>query len=142
MRIIEKLIEEKFDNFWLQFVEEVVFFRNRILEKIASAPNDRKMTLNATRPKVPYICWPASPKFHSVLLYGRSFSSSWVFLCFSFSIGYNGEFEIFEKKIGNSKHQKSQTYCEDHWEENLGQVSKLFFLENFTPIVSHINENE
>ena len=47
---------------------------------------------------------------------------------FDFSIGYNGEFAIFEKKslkIRNSKFQKSQTqFCEDHWEENSGQVSK------------------
>ncbi len=45
---------------------------------------------------------------------------------FYFSIGYNGEFAIFEKnwlKIRNLKFQKSQIYfCEYHWEENSGQV--------------------
>ncbi len=44
-------------------------------------------------------------------------------------MGYNGEFEVFEKKkslkIGNLKFQKPQTYfCEDHWEENSGKVSE------------------
>ncbi len=34
---------------------------------------------------------PASPKFHSVFLYDRSFSDNWGL------IGYNGEFEISEK---------------------------------------------
>ena len=49
---------------------------------------------------------------------------------FDFSISYNGEFEIFNKKKivknRNSKFQNSQTYfCEDHPEENSGKVSKL-----------------
>ncbi len=47
---------------------------------------------------------------------------------FYFSIGYNGKIAILEKislKIRNSKFKKSQTYfCEGHWEENSGQVSK------------------
>ncbi len=47
---------------------------------------------------------------------------------FDFSIGYNGEFDIFGKKslkIKNSKFQKSKKqFCEDLWKENSGQVSK------------------
>ncbi len=70
---------------------------------------------------------PTSPKFHSVLLYDRSFFQ--IIEVFGFSIGYNGEFEIFKKKslkIGNSKFKKSQTYfCEDHWEENSGKVESF-----------------
>ncbi len=52
---IEKIIHVKFDKFWLRLVEEVAFFGNRIFGKI-SATDDPKMTLNATRPKGPYIC--------------------------------------------------------------------------------------
>ena len=36
---------------------------------------------------------------------------------FDFSIGYNGELKI--SKIPNKTY-----FCEDHWEENSGQVSK------------------
>ena len=49
------------------------------LWKIESAPNDLKMTLNATRSKGPYICWTTSPKFHSVLFYDRLFTDNWGF---------------------------------------------------------------
>ena len=45
-----------------------------------------------------------SPVLHSILLYGRLYFN--IVEVFGFFIGYNGEFEIFEKKsikIGNSK---------------------------------------
>ena len=49
-RTIEKKTQDKFDKFSLQFEEAV---RS---EKIASAMNDLKMLLNATRPNIPHIC--------------------------------------------------------------------------------------
>ncbi len=54
-------------------------------------------------------------------------------------------------KSGNSKFQKSPMYfAEHHWEENSGQVGKFLtaiclkrgVFEMFTPIGSHVNENE
>ncbi len=45
---------------------------------------------------------PTSPKFHSVLLYDRSFSSQ-IIEVLDFCIVYNGEFEIVEKKSLNRK---------------------------------------
>ena len=63
------------------------------------------------------------PKFRSVLHYERSLPDD---LSFDFSIGYNGKFEIFEKKIVNNRKLKiskiPNVFCEDHWEKNLGQV--------------------
>ncbi len=53
------IIQEFFDKFWLRSVEEAVFFFVRLFvclkSHFESAPNDPKMTLNAKRPKVPYI---------------------------------------------------------------------------------------
>ena len=48
---IERIIQENFDKFRLWIVEKSI--------KIARAPNDLKMTLNARRPKIPHIhvCW-------------------------------------------------------------------------------------
>ena len=121
----EKIIQEKFDTFWLRLVEEVVFLANHIFRKIhASAPNDLKMTLNAIGQRYPtYVeLLSASPKFHSVLLYhDRSFSRSLRFFIFPQATVVS--FEIFENKslkIANSKF-KTQ-FCEDHWEANSGKV--------------------
>ena len=47
MRTIEKIIQDKFDKFWLQFVGKVVFLGNRIFGKVTSAPNEPKMTLTS-----------------------------------------------------------------------------------------------
>ncbi len=78
------------------------------LRKIETAPNKLKMTLNATRPKISlyYVeLLPVNPKFHAFLLYDRSFPRSSRF--FIFSIGYNGEFGIFEKKIVKNRKLKN-----------------------------------
>ncbi len=49
---------------------------------------------------------------------------------FDFSIGYNGEFEFFGKKIVKDRKLKiskiPNVVCENHWWENSGQVSKKF----------------
>ncbi len=62
-----------------------------------------------------------SPKFYSVLLQGRSFSQ--IIALFDFSIGYNGQFDIVEQKF--VRNWKLKFLCEDHWEQNSGQVWKL-----------------
>ncbi len=67
----DKIIQEKFDKYRLQFVKEVAFLGKAFYfrKKISSAPNDLKMTLNSTRPNVPYVCWTTnqesqiSPRF-------------------------------------------------------------------------------
>ncbi len=81
------------------------------LRKIASAPNDLKMTLNAKMPKVPLICWITAHESQISLRFGLRSLFFQIIEVFYFSIGYNGEFAIFEKKalkIRNSKFQKSQ----------------------------------
>ncbi len=87
------------------------------------------MTLNTKRPKVLYICWISTHESQISLGFALRSLVFQIIEVFDFSIGYNGEFEIFEKKsfkIGNSKFKKSPTYFyEDHWEENSGQLSKL-----------------
>ncbi len=74
-------------------------FFNRIFWKIASALNDPHMTLNATRPKVPYICWPIAHESQISLCFALLSLAFQIIEVFDFSIGYNSEFEIFEKKI-------------------------------------------
>ncbi len=83
------------------------------------------MTLNTKRAKVPYICLSTTHESKISLRFALRSLVFQIIEVFDFSIGYNGEFAIFEKKslkIRNSKFQKSQTYvCEDHWEENSGR---------------------
>ncbi len=47
-------MQEKLDKFRQRFVEEVVF-GTRVFGKIARAPHDPQITLNATKSKVPHI---------------------------------------------------------------------------------------
>ncbi len=63
-----------------------------------SALNDLKMTLNATWPKVPHLCWTTT---HDAQISFRFALKSLVFQIiefFYFSTGYSGEFEILKKK--------------------------------------------
>ncbi len=53
----EKIIQEKFDKYWLQICRRSSIFWKSYFQSITSAPNDPKVTLNATRRKAPYICW-------------------------------------------------------------------------------------
>ncbi len=81
------------------------------LRNIESAPNDLKMTLNATRPKIPHIYWTTTRESQISLRFALRSLVFQIIEVLDFSIGYNGEFEIFEKqikslKIGNSKFQK------------------------------------
>ncbi len=75
VRTNKKIIQEELDKCWLRFVEKV-FLEIVFSGKIASAPNDIKATLNATRQRYPiYVeLLLTTPKFHPVLLYDRLFS--------------------------------------------------------------------
>ena len=88
--------------------------------------NDLKMTLKAKRTKWPLYVEQVTKGSQVSLRFALRSHVFQIIEVFYFS---NGEFASFEKnslKIRNSKFQKSQTYfCEDHWEENSGQVSKL-----------------
>ncbi len=95
--------------------------------------NGPKMPLNAARQQVLQIRWtttcdpqflsrfsPRSPIFQITEVFGFSIG---------YNPGYNGKFEIFEKKktlkIRKSKFQKSpMQFCEDQREENSGEVWK------------------
>ena len=64
------------------------------------------MTLNATRPKVPHICWSTTREAQISLRFALWSFVFQIIEVFDFSIGDNGEFEIFGKKslkIGNLK---------------------------------------
>ncbi len=87
-----------------------------------------KMTLKVTRSNVHHMC---TISIHESLISHHFALRSLVFQIidiYGFSIAYNGEFEILEKKnvkIGNSKFQIFQTsFWEDQWQENSGQVWK------------------
>ena len=107
-------------------MEEVLCFGNRIFGKIASAPNDPKMTLKAKMPNVSYTCKKTTRKSQISIRFTLRSLVFQIIEVFDISIGYNDEIEIFEKKslqMSNSKFQKSQTqFCVDHWEENSGKV--------------------
>ncbi len=76
------------------------------LRKIASAPNDPKMTLNAKRPKVPLICSISTHESQISLRFALRSLVYQIIEVFDFSIGYNyGEFEIFKKKKKSVKNQ-------------------------------------
>ena len=66
-------------------------------KKIASAPNDLKMILNAKKPKVPYICWSTPHESQISLRFAVRSLVFQIIDVFDFSIGYNGEFKILEK---------------------------------------------
>ncbi len=71
-----------------------------------------QVTLNATRPKIPHICWSIVCEFQISPRFALRSLAFHIIKVFGFSIGYNGEFEIFEKKwlkIRNSKFQISQS---------------------------------
>ncbi len=120
VRTIEKIIQQK-------FVEEVVFLENRIFGNIVSAPNDPKITLTDTRQKLSCICWTINHDSEISLRFALRSLAFQIFEVFDFSIGYNGEAEIFEKdslKIRKSKFQKyPMQFCEDQCEENSAPVS-------------------
>ncbi len=86
--------------------------------------NDPEMTVNAKRPNVPYICWTTTHESQISPCFALRSLVLQIIEVFYFSIGYNGDLEIFETqwlKIGNAKPQKSGTYfCDEHCEENSG----------------------
>ncbi len=53
---------------------------------------------------------------------------------FEFYIGYNGEFDIFEKKIVKNQRIKISKIAEKKFQKKS--------IEVFTPLWSHVNENE
>ncbi len=80
------------------------------LRKIESATNDPNMTLNATRPKIRHIYLTTVHESQILVRFALRWLILQIIEVFGFSIGYKGEFEIFEKKkklkIGNSKISK------------------------------------
>ncbi len=113
------------------------------------------MTLNSTRPKVPYICCITPCESKLSLRFTLQYLVFQIIEVFGFPIGYRGEFQLFEKKktlkIENSKFQKSPMCLgEERWEENFKKVGKLLpaicrrtgVLETFTPIASNLYEDE
>ncbi len=97
----------KFDKFRLQFVEEVVLWKLHF-RKLTSAPNYTKVTLNATRPKVPHICWTTVRESQRSRVFALR---SLVIQIIRFLHRENLKFSIKKryqsKEIGNSKCQKS-----------------------------------
>ena len=61
--------------------------------------NDPKMALYATRGKVPYICLTITHKPQILLRFALQSLVFQIIEAFDFSIGYNGEFINFKKKI-------------------------------------------
>ncbi len=120
MRAIEKKIQEKFDTSWLRFVEVVFFFKS-LFRKNASAPNDPKMTLNAIRPKVPYMCWTTtyeSQTFSPFCSTIAPFLDNWGFW---YSHRLQWWIWNFRNKIVKNRKVKiskiPSALCENHWEE-------------------------
>ncbi len=60
------------------------------LPKIKSAPNDLKMTLDATRPKVSHICWNTTRKSQISLRFALQSRVFQIIEVFDLPIGYNG----------------------------------------------------
>ena len=124
------------------------------LRKIESAPNDLKMTLNSTRPKVPHISWITTRQSHISLRFALRSLVIKIIEVFDFSIGYNGYIWIFRKKIVKNRKLKIskipnvvlweplgriQDKFENLWLRFVGGVA--FWNFNF-PIGSHVNENK
>ncbi len=55
------------------------------------------MTFKAKMPKVPYIFWITTHESQILLRFALRSLIFHIIEVFDFSIGYNGEFEIFEK---------------------------------------------
>ena len=99
-----------------------------------------------------YMLLSVSPKYHSVLLYVRSFSRQIAeFLVSPYSTMVNLKFQTKSLKSGKSKFRNSKQFCEDHWEENSFSRSWKTFgcdlheewrLENFVPMGSHVNKTK
>ncbi len=86
------------------------------ITKIANAPSDPKMTLNVTRTLYMYRQYPWVPNCTPFCSMITCFPYKWFF---GFSIGNNGEFEIFENKI--VKNQQTQHFKNPQlFEDNLG----------------------
>ena len=67
------------------------------------------MTLNAERPKVPYISWITTHDSKISLHVALQLLVFQIIKVFDFSIGYNGELEIFEKKFAKNQELKIST---------------------------------
>ncbi len=103
------------------------------LWKVESAPNDLKMTLNATRSKVPRIFWTTTHESQISLRFALRSLVFQIIEVLDISICYNGELDTIEKKtslkLRNSKFLWGPflvlKFLWGPLGENSGQVSKL-----------------
>ncbi len=94
---------------------------------MASAPNDRKMTLNGTRSKVPHVCPTNAHESHNFTPFRSTlarFPYNWGF---SFPLRYNNELEIFEK-IYNRQLKISNLHTVVVWEPLSGRWGQVWNL--------------
>ncbi len=92
------------------------YSENRILAKIASAPDYPKMTLDAIRPKVPPICWTTDGESCILLRFAlRSlvFPDNWVFGFSTYGTMVNLKFSknnLWKSETPNFKMSQSRCY--------------------------------
>ncbi len=131
MRTTEKIIRWKFNKFQLLFVQEVVcsfLLKSFFFRKITSAPHDPKMTLNASRPKLPHIMFSYYPRVPNFTHFGSTICS---FPCSRFLVSPSGTlvWKKFEKKDLlkiriSTRNYKNQCSFLFFGEENSGQFWK------------------